>query len=319
MKFAVEAASDANPAELKRILEERGVSDAVQIEPWCRGIELSGDGDLPTAERTLRAAAEWAGPGATLVTLRIEREEVDLLYLLPCADFEAALAALPADVESFQPRRDDWLRNWFRGRWTGMEEEYRLTAEELRAASLTAERILDLLDPAEHRDWRPVQSSLERRATCADLVQAMELAATTTQRRRLAHLFTLRPRPCAAAIPHLIRWLGDPDEQVALDAADGLGVLLTLIGSPQRLAAAQRAAGPPLFDYAQAHPVPFVLTALGVTAHPPARAYLEDLAADAHRPQLREYAVRALRNFDWYASPRNAGTRPPFWTESPDC
>lgn len=315
MRFAVEAASTADPARLKAILEERGVRGQVQIEPWCRGIELSGEGDLPAAERTLRAAVEWAGPRANLVSLRIEGEEADLLYSLPRADLEAALTALPADVESFRPERDDGFRNWFRGRWTGMEEEFRLTEEELRAAPLSAERLLTLLDPAEHRDWRPVHAYVERRAACADLVRAMELATTTAQRRRLAHLFTLRLRPCAAAIPHLIRWLEDPDEHVSLDAADGLGVVLTLIRSPERLAVAQRAAGPPLFRYAQAHPFPFVLTALGVTAHPPARAYLEDLAADADRPQLREYATRALRSFDWYASPRNAGRRPPFWTE----
>lgn len=279
------------------------------------GVGLPGNGDLPTAQRTLRAAVEWAGSRANLFSLRIEGEEVDLLYSLPGAEFEAALTALPADVESFRPGRDDWSRNWFRGRWTGTQEEYRLTQEELRAAPLTAERIVDLLDPVEPRDWRPVHAYMERRARCGDLVRAMELATRTTQRRRLAHLFTVRPRPCADAVPHLIRWLEDPDAHVALDAADALGVLLTLIRSPQNLAAAQRAAGPPLFRYAQAHPVPFVLTALGVTAHPPARRYLENLAGDAHRPELHEYAVRALRNFDWYASARNAGKRPPFWTE----
>lgn len=315
MKFAVEAASEADLAELTPILARRGVSGEVQIEPWCRGVELSGDGDLSTAQRTLRAAAEWAGPAANLVALRIEGEEVDLLYSLPCADLEAALAALPADVESFREDRDDWSRTWFRGRWTGLQEEYRLSEEEIRAEPLTAERILDLLDPAEHRDWRPVHTYVERWATCADLVRAMDLATTTTQRRRLAHLFTLRPRPCAAAIPHLSRWLDDPDEHVAQDAADGLGVLLALIRSPQTLAAAQRAVGQPLFQYAQAHPAPFVLTALGVTAYPPARRYLEQLAVDADQPHLHGYAARALRNFDWYASPCNAGHTPPFWTE----
>ena len=315
MKFAVEAASNADPARLQSILERRGVSGEVQVEPWARGVELSGSGDLPTAERTLRAAVEWAGPATNLVSLRIECKEVDLLYSLPRADFEAALAALPADVESFRQERDDWTRNWFRGRWTGVQEEYRLTEEEVRGAPLTAERILALLDPEDHRDWRPVQTYVKRWATCADLARALDLATTPIQRRLLAHLFTLRPRPCAAAIPHLVRWLEDPDEHVAHDAADGLGLLLTLIRSPQTLVAAQHAVGPPLFRYARAHPAPFVLTALGVTAHPPARTYLADLAADTARPQLQQYAARALRNFDWYASPGNAGRPPPFWTE----
>ena len=43
----------------------------------------------------LRAAAEWAGPTVRSITLRVEGEEVDLLYCLPPADFESALAALP--------------------------------------------------------------------------------------------------------------------------------------------------------------------------------------------------------------------------------
>ena len=151
----------------------------------------------------------------------------------------------------------------------------------------------------------------EEEITCAELARAMALASTTAHRRVLAHLFTLRPEPCPETLPHLVRWLDDADEHVARDAADGLGLLLASIRSPQRLAAAQLAAGGPLFRYAQDHAVPFVLAALAVTAHQPARAYLQGLAADGARPLLQESAVTALRSFDWYASPHHAGQTPP--------
>jgi hypothetical protein len=132
MRFVVAATVDRDPAELMPILQGRGVSSQVGIDPWPRGVELSGDGDLVTVERVLRAAAEWAGPGVRLITLRIEGEEVDLLYSLPGADFEAALAALPADVDAVRRHRDEWGRSWFRGRWTDWEEEDRITEEQIR-------------------------------------------------------------------------------------------------------------------------------------------------------------------------------------------
>lgn len=274
--------------------------------------EIAGEGDTNTVVDALQEAASSAAAGAKLISVRVEGDEEDLLYSLPADGVEAALAALPADVDAFRPGHDEGFRNWFRGRWVGMDEELHLTEEEIRATPLTAERILNLLDPPEHRDWRPVQTCLERWASCAELARAMSRVTTRTQRRRLASVFTRRARPCRAAIPHLIRWLEDPDQQVAHDAADGLGVLLLTIRDPKSLIAAQRAAGEPLLRCARAHPAPFVLTALGVTAHPPARAFLEDLAVNAGDATLRLYAVRALRNFDWYRSPRHAGERPPF-------
>lgn len=187
------------------------------------GDETPGEGGFESAERALRAAVASAGGDLTLVALRIVGEEEDLLYQVPVRrDFEAALAALPADVEAFRPDVDDGFRNWFRGRWTGMAEEWELTEEEIRGTTLTAERILALLDPPEHRDWRPVQHCVERWAKCADLVEAMDLATTVIHRRRLAYLFTHRRRPCAAALPRLAAWLDDPDPQVAADAEDAL-------------------------------------------------------------------------------------------------
>ena len=315
MKFVVETSSDANPAELESILEKRGLSGEVQVEIQERWVELAGDSDLAAAERVLRAAFDWIGVEAW-ISLRIELDEDDLLYSLAPEYLEPALAALPGDVSSFRPGRDDGFRNWFRGRWMGMDDEVGLTMDELSTVPLTADRILDLLDPPEHRDWRPVQWSLERWAKCADVVQAMSLAGPS-HRGRLAYLITRRGRSCSGATPFLIQWLEDPDPQVAEEAAIALGRQLARTRSPQRLAAAQQAAGPPLLRYAQAHPGPLVLTALGVTAYLPARAYLEDVVANPADDLQRRYAVRALQNLDWYSSPQNAGKRPPFWGTSP--
>lgn len=312
MRFVVTATVDRDPGELEPILRERGLPGRVGIETWSRGVELSGDGDLATVERVLRAAAEWAGGTVRTITLRIEGTEVDLLYCLPRADFEAALAALPDDLDSVRRERDEWGRSWSGGRWT--DSETGRATDEVHPTAPTAREILALFDQPQDRDWRAAHTYVERRATCADLVQAMAEAATPAQRRLLAHLFTLRARLCATAVPHLIDWLEDPDEHVAQDAADGLGLLLASIRNPGTLASAQRAAGAPLLRYARAHPAPFVLTALAVTAHGPARTYLEEVASDAERPQLQPYAARALRNLDWYASADNAGKAPPCRT-----
>ena len=309
MRFVVAATADRDPAELEPILHRRGVPGQVRLEPWRRGVELSGDGDMATVGCVLRAASEWAGPTVRSITLRVEGEEVDLLYCLPPADFESALAALPDDLDSVRQERDEWGRSWCHGRWT--DSEAGRAGGEVHPEPPTARQILELFEGPQDRDWRAAHGSVERRATCADLVEAMALATTLRQRRLLAHLFTLRARPCPTAVLHLIDWLEDPDEHVARDAADALGLLLASIRNPGTLAAAQRAAGAPLLRYARAYPAPFVLTALGVTAHPPARAYLEELAADPDRPRLQPHALRALRNLDWYASPDNAGKAPP--------
>ena len=239
-------------------------------------------------------------PDEVLLPLRIVRasDTQDLLYGIPCDDSERAIASLQQDLDRYRDDSDSF-RAWFRSRWMGADEEDRLTEEELASEPLTPERMLAYLDPPTFRDWRPIQYFIERKALCDDLLRAMELATTPTQKWRLAYVFQRRGRSCQGGVPMLIRFLGDADRTVRQEAAYSLGsVVMALRGAGG--SELKAAAGSALLNYVQARPEDdryFALTALGATGYEPARAYLEQFARDSEG-NMNESARRALDNLD---------------------
>ncbi len=182
----------------------------------------------------------------------------------------------------------------------GSDDETTLTWEELSSGPLTPERILLYLDPPVPRDWRPIQSYLERHASCRQLVEAMDKAQTTRQKWRLAYAFHRRGRSCEAAIPHLIRWLSDADPRVREEAADSLGRVVLAVRHHVTRARWGHLAGEALLTHVIGHPddnLYFARTALGAMGYEPARPYLEELALNGSG-QRRESAEIGLANLN---------------------
>lgn len=270
---------------------------------WPEHLELQARGglDVPVLNHAVATLAETLCPEEVTIAIRIVRadDEFDLLYHIPCDDRAAAINTLANDIRAYSGEKDAF-RTWFRSRWMGQDEEDQFTVEELSAEPLTAERMLAYLDPPKFRDWRPIQSFIERHANCRDLVRAMEAAVTTTQMWRLAYVFNHRRRSCESAVPILLAWLEHPDRQVREEAADSLGqVVLGIRHLPTRRRWAHEA-GPALVTYVTEHSddnLYFARTALGAIGYEPARPYLQQVA-DTSSGHRRESAERGLLNLE---------------------
>ncbi len=298
--------------------EERDVDQVVQalaragfaIQPivekaWPEHLELVVTdefeaGHVIGALEVLRAVL---CPDEVAIALRVTREswENDMLYYIPCTDWNRAIQSIPKDVATYRDDRDGF-RNWFRGQWIGSDEERVLTKQELSSEALTPAKILAVIDPDEWRDWRDVQHYLERNAPCGAVAEAMAQAETTTQKDRLAYLFHFRRRPCMAAIPHLIRWLKDESQDVRQESADSLGQLISLVRNPARRRRLGELAGRSLLEYVQAYPEDnlfWARMALGITGYEPARPYLEELVrtSSGNRRKSAEIGLENLNRF----------------------
>jgi HEAT repeat len=306
LKLAVGEERDVDQAV--RALASAGFAIRPVVEKaWPEHLELvvTDEFDAGQVIGALDVLRSVLCPAEVAIALRVSREswENDLLYYIPCSDWNRAVSSLPQDVAMYRDDRDGF-RNWFRGQWIGSDEERVLTIEELSSEPLTAAKILAVIDPIEWRDWRDVQNYLERHAPCAVVAEAMGLAQTTTQKDSLAYLFHRRHRPCLAAIPHLVRWLKDESPDVRLESADSLGQLISLVRSPVRRRELGDLAGRSLLEYVQAYPEDNLFwahIALGVTGYEPARPYLEEVA-QASSGNRRESAEIGLENLNRFGA-----------------
>jgi hypothetical protein len=287
--------------------------DSVQERyTWPEYLELqvSGELDFQRLSAAITGIVAALCPTQTLIPVRIDQgpEAQDLLYSIPCDDWQLAVSALADDVRRYTSDLDAF-RSWFRQRWTGMEDEREQTERELAQEPLTVQRILEYLDPPRFRDWRPIQHYIEKTAGCTLLAEAMAAASTSTQRWRLAYAVRRRRRSCVKAIPFLIAWLRDDDPEVRREAADALGPRVRAIRNLQKRSDAGHAAEAALLAYLKEYPNDGLYLArisLGLTGYEPGRQYLES-AARRGSEQERESARKGLAAFDAGGYSRNGG------------
>ena len=305
MDLKLEYGAHRSPDPLLAALTAAGVQldSAVKTQSWPDNWELkaSQDLDFVQLEHAVAAVSSAVCPDEIAISVRVVRagDSADLLFTIPCDDWQRAAAALREDILEFTDEADPF-RSWFQGRWMGQRDEDDLTEQELSSAPLTADRILAFLEPPVFRDWRPIQSYVARHASCEQLVQAMLAAQTSTQKWRLAYAFHRRSRSCEAAIRYLIEWLQDTDRRVREEAADSLGVLVLAVRGRRSRAHWSDRAGAALLTYVTDHPddnLYFARTALGATGYEPARPYLEELARTRSGSE-RDSAERGLRNLN---------------------
>ncbi len=305
MDLKLKYGAHRSPDRILAALTAAGVQldSTVKTQSWPDNWELQASKDLDflQLEHAVAAVSSAACPDEIAISVRVVRagDTADLLFTIPCDDWQRAADALREDILAFRGKADPF-RSWFRGQWMGQRDEDALTEQELASAPLTPERILGFLEPSVFRDWRPIQSYVARHASCEQLVQAMVAAQTSTQKWRLAYAFNRRNRSCEAAIRHLIEWLQDADRRVREEAADSLGVLVLALRGRRSRAHWSHQAGAALLTYVTDHSddnLYFARTALGATGYEPARSYLEELARTGSGSEL-DSAERGLRNLN---------------------
>ena len=195
MELTLEYGANRDPEPIVEGLTAAGVrlDSKIRTETWPDDLELQAAGQLDFSRlySAVRAVAAAICGKQDLIPVRIFRDPdvADLLYSVPCDDIERAATELSHDIRTYSDEADPF-RSWFRGQWMGMLDEYSLTEQELASAPLTAELILEYLDPPINRDWRPIQNYIARKATCDQLSEAMATAVTSRQKSRLATHFT---------------------------------------------------------------------------------------------------------------------------------
>jgi len=193
LKLKCGASRDSRP--ILAALEAANVQlDSVvgeQSSPEWLELQAAGVLDFRRLDKAVKTMCGALCPDESTVPIRIVREAdmFDLLYFIPCDDWERSAAALEVDIRRHADPEDSF-RSWFRGEWMGQRDEDALTVEELSSEPLLPARILAYLDPPVFRDWRPIFSFIERHATCDQLTGAMANAQTPTQKWKLAYAFT---------------------------------------------------------------------------------------------------------------------------------